>query len=280
MRVELSDSTIGARILDIDLSSALDDRAIAEIFEVWWARGVLVFPGQDLDERTQVTFCRRIGEITSLDPDVYNGFSRERPGVAELSNVEADGSVMAGDAERVQVLMATEAWHCDGDFKRVGDAGSFLHAKVVSSVGGETEFADAQAAFAALPADRQAELETLEAVHCMAGDVYPDRPPIGPTHVHPVVVAHPVTGAKALYIGNHASHLLGASFVDGRKLLDELTEEACQPPRIFSHTWSVGDAVLWDNHRVLHRRRPWPMHEPRKLIRTSIRAYAQGGTPR
>ncbi len=275
MRVDLAESTIGARIFDVDLSRDLDDAAIADILDVWWARGVLVFPGQHLDERAQLAFCSRIGEVTQLGADVYDGFAGHLHGVAELSNVDDDGNVMTGDAERIQVLMATEAWHADGDFKQVGDAGSFLNAQVVSSEGGETEFADVRAAFDALPTERQTELETLDAVHCMAADVHPDRPPVGATHVHPVVIPHPVTGAKTLYIGNHASHLLGMPFVDGRQILDELTEAACRPPRVFSHTWSVGDAVLWDNHRVLHRRRPWPMHQPRTMIRTSIRSYTQ-----
>ena len=50
-----------------------------------------------------------------------------------------------------------------------------------------------------------------------------------------MVRTHPVTGRRSLYVGRHASHIVGMDEQEGRALLRELTENACQPPRIFRH---------------------------------------------
>ena len=91
-----------------------------------------------------------------------------------------------------------------------------------------------------------------------------------PPVAHPVVRIHEETGRKSLFVGRHASHIVGEDVDRSRSLLGELTQSACQPPRIFTHRWQVGDLVIWDNRCVLHRGRPWPTDEPRILFRTTV----------
>ena len=62
-----------------------------------------------------------------------------------------------------------------------------------------------------------------------------------------------------------------------RALLDRLLDEACRPPRVYRHRWSVGDLVLWDNRCMLHRGRPWDMRQARVMRRTTVAGDAPPG---
>ena len=63
---------------------------------------------------------------------------------------------------------------------------------------------------------------------------------------------------------------MGEAVEPGRRFLADLTEAACQPPRIYTHEWQEGDLVIWDNRCVLHRGLAWPPNEPRLLFRTTV----------
>jgi len=81
------------------------------------------------------------------------------------------------------------------------------------------------------------------------GDGAADRPPVG----HPLVRTHPDTGRKALYLGNHASHILGMPEAEGATLLDTLLRHVTQPRFVYTHRWRTRDLVMWDNRCLLHR---------------------------
>jgi alpha-ketoglutarate-dependent taurine dioxygenase len=152
---------------------------------------------------------------------------------------------------------------------------SVLAAHVVPPAGGETEWADMRAAYEALPAGTRARIDGLSAFHSIryaqaqighevkAGASYgmsDDEPPF-----RPLVKTHPVTGRKSLFIGRHAFGIPGLSEEESKRLLAELTEFACQPPRVYRHAWAVGDVALWDNRCLLHRARPYDTSELRVL---------------
>ena len=156
---------------------------------------------------------------------------------------------------------------------------SLLSAGQVPSKGGETEFADMRAAWDRLDPEMQARLERKVAVHSyhysqgkvgglnVLSDADLDNlPPVE----HPVVRTHPETGRKNLYIGRHASHIVGEEVETSRELLEALCDEACRPPRVISHRWAAGDLVIWDNRCVLHRGRPYPPDQPRQMRRTTV----------
>ena len=136
-----------------------------------------------------------------------------------------------------------------------------------------------RAAWDALDPGTQQRLEGLEAVHSYA---FSQRKVGGigllskreldalPPVRQPVVRAHPATGRKNLYMGRHASHIVGMPRDEGRALLARLTEDACQAPRIFRHRWRAGDIVAWDNRCVLHRGHPWPFDQSRVMKRTTV----------
>ena len=136
-----------------------------------------------------------------------------------------------------------------------------------------------RAAWDALDEVTQARLEGWVAVHSYAysqgkiGGIAllteKERDALPPVR-HPLVRTHPATGRKSLYVGRHASHITGMDYEPGRALLAKLTEDACQPPRIFRHRWRAGDIVAWDNPCVLHRGHPWPFEQPRVMRRTTV----------
>lgn len=85
-----------------------------------------------------------------------------------------------------------------------------------------------------------------------------------------VVKVHPETGRPSLVIGRHAYGIPGMDPAESERLLTELVDFACQPPRVYHHRWAPGDAVVWDNRCLLHRACPWDMNEPRVMYHSRI----------
>ena len=74
-----------------------------------------------------------------------------------------------------------------------------------------------------------------------------------------------MNGKEALYIASHAYKIDGYSEADSKALLKELIEFCTQDKFTYSHTWLVGDVLIWDQRAVLHRATPWPAEQPRTL---------------
>jgi alpha-ketoglutarate-dependent 2,4-dichlorophenoxyacetate dioxygenase len=86
-----------------------------------------------------------------------------------------------------------------------------------------------------------------------------------------VVRTNPVNGRKALFLGAHASHILGMPVEDGRALLKELLEHVTQPEFCYRHEWQEDDLVIWDNRCVLHRAMPFDTTRHKRLMqRTTV----------
>src|SRR5262249_53303151 len=88
--------------------------------------------------------------------------------------------------------------------------------------------------------------------------------------LRPLVKMHPVTGRLALFIGRHAYAIPGLTEAESEKLLSDLVDFACRPPRTYAHWWQPGDVVIWDNRCVLHRARPYADREPRVMRHTRV----------
>ena len=275
LEITPSDATLGAVVTGVRLE-ALDDAAFAAIEEAWHAHAVLVFPGQHLSEEAQVAFSRRFGPLErSLTANHYE----TDPAVIQLSNIKRDGSLWPAESSLGLLLKGNNYWHTDSSYKRVPAKGSLLAAKVVPKTGGETAFADLRAAYDALDPAMQGWLADKIAVHsygysqgkvggarALTKEEWDALPPVE----QPVIRTHPATGRPNLYIGRHASHIVGEDHDESRRLLERLCEDACRPPRIYIHRWEAGDLVLWDNRCVLHRGLGYPADQPRHMVRTTI----------
>jgi alpha-ketoglutarate-dependent taurine dioxygenase len=269
MHIERTDATLGAVIDDFDLR-ALDRSSWSVIEQAFNDHAVLVFPEQHLDEAEHLAFSRWFGPLERATAIPRPG---QRADFTRLANTDGDGAVVRDAESRVvQSLVGNQEWHSDSSFKRIAAKASILTAVVVPTEGGETQFADMRAGYDALSPDERARIDGLVAEHSFAGDAYltdAEREILAPV-VHPIVQRHPGNGRNALFVGRHARSVVGLDAVTGRRLIDDLREQACRPPRIYTHRWSAGDVVVWDNRCVLHRGRPWDMAQPRVMRRLTI----------
>jgi alpha-ketoglutarate-dependent taurine dioxygenase len=253
---------IGSRIL-AGKEALLSGDYTAEIRELLEQRGVLVFPEIHFNDEEQIAFTSTLGK-----------FARELRG-EDIYKITLDKSVTA----TANYLKATIFWHFDGFSSPMPIRASLLSSKVLSQEGGNTEFANTYAAYDALSEEDKAILEGMQAVHCLAStqlDVNPQpsyaewqrwaemgRKPL------PLVWKH-LSGRKSLLLGNSAHHVVGMDPLEGKGLLIRLRDWATQPEFVYSHTWKVGDLVMWDNTGSLHRVVPYEVDSKRMLHRTKL----------
>ena len=262
--------TLGAVVTGVDLAN-LDEPAWRAVEEAFLTHAALVFPGQHLSDADQIAFGKRFGEIEVL---------REGQEGVQISNQKPDGSVMKPDEFRFKALRGNEGWHLDSTYMPLAAKAGLLSALVVPPEGGETELADMRAGYDALDEVTKARIEDLSAYHSL----YASQAKIGYTvetgaaygyhdkgaPLRPLVKIHPVTGRKVLCIGRHTYRIPGMEDDEALALLDDLLERAAQPPRVYTHEWTVGDLLIWDNRCVLHRARPYDFSEARILQATRI----------
>ena len=270
-----TDATLGAVVSNVRLN-ALDDEAFRVIEEAWHAHAVLIFPDQHLSDEDQVDFSQRFGP---LERSLTKTHTQGDPAIIHLSNVKKDGTLWEADSDTGRLLKGNNYWHTDSSYKRIPAKASLLRAKIVPKTGGETAFADMRAAYDALDSAMQDWLADKSAVHSYAysqgkvggmGGITQDEWDALPPVEQPVIRTHPATGRRNLYIGRHASQIVGEAPDESRRLLEELCIEACRPPRIHIHKWRVGDLVIWDNRCVLHRGLGHPPDQPRRMVRTTV----------
>ena len=255
----------------------LDDGTFAQLRAAFEAHSVLVFHDQHLSDEEQIAFTRRFGPLEETTRSIAQN-ARVAPQIADLSNVDADGHTMSADDRRMLYHKGNQLWHSDSSFKPVPAMASLLSAREVPPEGGETEYASLRAAWEALPLELQQRLQGMVAVHSFAysrglvapGLLLPEQEAALPPVKQALVRVNPVTGRKAIYLGSHASYILGLPVDESRRLLRELLEHATQPRFVFQHRWRVGDCVMWDNRAVLHRGRPWDTRHRRVMHRTTV----------
>jgi alpha-ketoglutarate-dependent 2,4-dichlorophenoxyacetate dioxygenase len=269
--------SFGAEILGVDLRR-VDDPGFARIRAAFEEHSVLVFHDQRLSDEEQIAFSQRFGplEETTRSVAVHDKVARE---IADLSNVDADGNMLAPDDRRMVYHSGNQLWHSDSSFKRVPAMASLLSGREVPPEGGETEFASLRAAWEALPGELKHRVEGRIAVHHFAysrgliapGLLTPEQEATLPPVPQALVRANPVNGRKALFVGSHASHIVGMPVDESRALLRELLEFATQPRFVYQHRWVTDDLVMWDNRSVLHRGRPWDTAKYRRVMhRTTV----------
>lgn len=270
---------IGVEITGIDLSRPLDWSELDRIKELWTRHLVLVFPKQSLTEDQQIAFTKNFGVLDVTVEDDKK--SSKNPEVLRIANVDEQGQKLGADHPIPLYFSAlTSLWHTDGSYRAVPSYASMLHALEVSPEGGETCFANAIAAYEALPADIKRQLDGKHMVHSYEFTRhFEDRlPPLtseekhrSPPTTHPVVRTH-ADGRKSLYIsGNVAYYVGGMPLDEGMALHKYLLDWVTQPRFVYEHRWTVGDVVLWDNRPTLHRVLPYDANHRRVLQRTELK---------
>jgi alpha-ketoglutarate-dependent 2,4-dichlorophenoxyacetate dioxygenase len=266
----------------IDMSHPLSEAVLAAIQAAIDAYPVLVFREQKLTDAQLRDFAERFGPLEIGRSAARAGRRRLAiPQIGDISNLDVDNQVRALDDRRRLDGLGNRLWHTDASYMQVPVVLGMLHAVALpppSPFGnGETEFADMRAAYDGLSQAMQDAVDPLVAEH----DIFWSRGQIGFTEFPPgereqyppspqrLVRRHPLTGRRSLYLSAHASHIVGWPVADGRLLLADLNAHATQRQFVYSHSWRLGDLVIWDNRWTMHRGRPHDENQPRDLRRAT-----------
>lgn len=268
-----------AQAAGLDLSKPLRPEVVKAIDDAMNQYGVLVFRGQQLSGEQQMAFARNFGELDSGLNKMHKTVHRfAYDELIDISNVDFDGSIAARESRKVVSNFANQLWHSDSSFQRPKAHFSMLHAVVIPSEGGQTEFADLRNAYDRLSPALKIELQDLRTEHWvlhsrfLLGDTQytPEQQALFPAVQWPLVQTHPGSGRKLLFVGIHARAIVGWPLAEGRMMLADLLEHATLGEYTYKHEWQVGDLVIWDNRGTVHRGRRFPLAQRRELRRTTI----------
>lgn len=290
MRIIPHNAGLGARIEGVDLAAALsadDDRTVLRALGQY---GVLCFPDQELNPTQLSAYASRFGE---LEVNVANLFHAPgHPEIMILSNMrDATGKPMG-------LNDAGQGWHTDMSYSREIALANVLHAKTVP-VGpdgrplGDTQFRNMHAAYEDLPAEVRARLEGRVAIHdfdkfwemmrlrpgSIRQPLTPEQRAKKPPVPQPIFRAHPITGRRVLYCNpGYAMWIEGLDRAESDALLGFLFAHQAQEKYLYSHAWTPGDVLMWDNIGTVHNAlADYGPETPRLILRAQVMATLDYG---
>ena len=251
MEIRPISGALGAEILGVDFAAGVDDETFDRIRATFLAHGVIVIRDQDLTPEQHVAAARRFGEIN------VNRF---------FTSVDGHPAIAEVRKEPHQKKNIGNRWHTDHSYDDVPALGSMIYALEVPPVGGDTMFANMSLAYETLSDGMKDMLSKLEAVHSsrhVFGPGYKTNPDVADRFrnagqavqdaVHPVVIRHPDTGRKVLYINpTFTVRFNDWTEQESRPLLDYLYEHASRPDFSCRVQWRKGSLGLWDNRATWH----------------------------
>lgn len=256
----------GARVEGADLRRPLTPEEARELEAAMDRHAVLVFPAQDINDDQQQAFGENFGPLEGSRATVDVHKQRlANAAINDISNLDEKGEILAADDRRRFFSLGNRLWHSDSSFKATPAKYSMLHARSIPPEGGETEFADMRAAWDALPGKTQAEIRNYVCDHSLlysreqlgfdnyTGEERKNWAPVPQR----LVRRHAGSGRISLFLSAHIGRIHGLPRPEALMLIRDLTEFATQARFTYSHRWSVGDLVLWDNRCTLHRGRAY-----------------------
>jgi taurine dioxygenase len=247
----------GVEAEGVDLSEPLTDADFGVLEQAFYEHHVLALRGQQITAAQFAAFARRIGPP---QPHVIDQFHHpDDPNILILSNVVKDGRPTG-------LRDAGSYFHTDYSYLAVPARATTLYSRVVPKVGGDTLFADQQAAYEDLPHAMKQRIDPLLAIHhygnrndvdessrTAASVLSTEQKARMPVITHRIARPHPVTGRTCLYAVSGSSFgIVGMPDDEARDLLDELAAHATQPKYQLRFAYGVGDIVVWDNAALLH----------------------------
>jgi taurine dioxygenase len=275
LQVVPNGAALGAEIRDVDLTRLTDD-SFATIHRAWLDHLVLLIRGQKLTDDDLIAFSRRFGSLDWAPiQETGRRFVEGYPEIYVVSNVIENGvplgSLGAGEA----------VWHTDMSYLERPPKASMLYALEVPESGGNTYFCNMYRAYELLPGPLRQRIEGLRLKHdatynsggyTRQGVAPIDDPLTSPGVYHPLVLTHPETRRRALYLGRRRNaYIEGLPLGESEALLDELWSYARRDDIVWGNEWRVGDLVLWDNRCTMHRRDSFDPDSRRILHRTQIK---------
>ena len=253
IRVKPLGGALGAEISGIDLNEAIPDEQLTEVRQVFGQYAVIFFRNQNLSPENEIRFAKRWGEINT------NRF---------FSSVEGYPQIALVVKEPDQKNNIGGSWHTDHSYDIAPALGSMLFAHEVPVSGGDTVFASMYKAYDTLSDGLKSTLSNLRARHSSAhvfgaaraangndDTVGRIKNPEAATQeaIHPVVISHPETGRKSLYVNpGFTLGFEGWSDEESKPLLEYLYAHAARPEFTCRFQWKAGSIAFWDNRATWH----------------------------
>ena len=250
MQIAKASDSVGAEVADVDVNDLSDDQ-FAELREAFYEHGALFIRNQKLSPEDHIAFAERWGNID------FNRFFKRREGYPAIAEVLKEPD---------QQLNIGGGWHTDHSYDEIPAMGSILYALEIPPTGGDTLFAGMAVAYDALDDQMKERIANLKARHGNAhifgteseyrraiGDRYANPEQAGQEAVHPVVLKHPETGAKMLYVNpGFTLEIIDMDPEESAALLQELYAHISQDKFHYRHKWQEGDLAMWDNRSTWH----------------------------
>lgn len=242
---------LGAEIHGVDLSEPLSEEDFSDIRQAFWDHSVIFFRDQDLTPEQHIAFAERWGAIN------VNRFFKQVEGYPKIAEVRK---------EPEQEKNIGRFWHTDHSYDQIPAMASVLYAKEVPDVGGDTLFASMHLAHDALSEGMRETLYLLKAHHSSRhvfgksreerkGDDRIRNPEEATQDaLHPVIICHPDTGRRALYVNRSFTvRIDGWTEQESKHLLEFLYDHAANPEFTCRFRWEEGSIATWDNRVTWHR---------------------------
>lgn len=265
---------LGARVDGIDLSQPMPDAAFKKIRAALVEYAALVLPGQGMTPEQHIAFSRRFGQ---LEDHVLSDFCLpDHPEIFVVSNIIEYG-------QHIGAHGGSKRYHSDLSYIPEPSLGSIFYCLECPAEGGETAVASMFAAYDALPEERKRWLEAHNGVHDYVWNyerAHTTRAPLTdeqkkrtPPIAHPAVRSHPESGRKALFLSEVFTRAFeGEDETESQALIGELMGFADQPDFVYTHKWTPGDVLIWDNRSTMHKACPFDEEGTRRRMhRTTIR---------
>ena len=249
--IKPTSGSMGVEIHNVDLSKELSDSFFSEIRETFIAHGLIFFRDQELTPDDHLRFAKRWGEIN------INRFFVKVEGYDQIAEVRKDAD---------QKINIGGAWHTDHSYDQVPAMGSILLAKETPKIGGDTLFANMYRAYETLSDGMKKTLESMKACHSSrhvfgahtgyseASNQRIGNPELATQDaIHPVIITHPESKRKALYVNPEFTvNFEGWTVEESKPLLDYLTEHTTQQENTTRFQWEPGSIAFWDNRCTWH----------------------------
>ena len=241
---------IGTEITGVQLAN-LDGDDLECLKRAVFENGVAVLRDQQLSPEQHIAFAKRWGGI---DVNPFFPTSSGWPEIAEVRKAETQRDNIGG------------GWHTDHSFDQIPAMGSILVARELPPTGGDTLFVGVGAVYDSLSGGLKATLGTLKAVHSadhiyQPGGFYSKSDladeltgqELSTRAVHPVVIRHPVTGRKLLYVNaGFTLHFEGWTREESLPLLTYLSALGSREEFRCRVQWQPGSVAIWDNRATWH----------------------------
>ena len=280
MRFEQVGRSFVAEVMDVDLGR-ISDGEFRVLYKAWLEFGVLRIRGQSLNDGELQRFSNRFGPLEEIP---YGKISEEEKQkiknryVTVISNIEVDGKPIGGLGNK------EATWHSDMTYIENPPPASILMSLEVPELGGDTHFSDQKAAYLSLPNELVSRIENLSikhnAAHTSVGDLRRGFDPIkdpreAPGAIHPIVRTHDETQEEMLYLGRRElAYVVGFALEESEQLLNEVWRYAAMSENVWTQQWEIGDVIIWDNRRVLHRRDGFDQSQRRLMKRCQVMSSA------